>query len=84
MEFVVRRQLHQSQSSLAGLYEGNPKRTTDRPTAEKMLRAFNNITLYIHKDESIEISGLNLVQQQILRLMNVEETIYTTDYFASG
>lgn len=84
MEFVVRRQLHQSQSSLAGLYEGNPKRTTDRPTAEKMLRAFNNITLYIHKDDSIEISGLNLVQQQILRLMNVEESIYTTDYFADG
>ena len=84
MEFVVRRQLHQAQSSLAGLYEGNPKRTTKRPTAEKMLRAFNNITLYIHRDDSIEISGLNLVQQQILRLMNVEESIYTTDYFASG
>lgn len=84
MEFVVRRQLHQDQSSLAGLYEGNPKRTTKRPTAEKMLRAFNNITLYIHRDDSIEISGLNLVQQQILRLMNVEESIYTTDYFASG
>jgi transposase len=84
MEFVVRRQLHQSQSSLAGLYEGNPKRTTDRPTAEKMLRAFSNITLYIHRDDSIEISGLNLVQQQILRLMNVPESIYTTHYFASG
>ncbi len=84
MEFVVRRQLHQSQSSLAGLYEGNPKRTTKRPTAEKMLRAFNNITLYIHRDDSIEISGLNVVQQQILRLMNIEESIYTTEYFASG
>ncbi|WP_456297537.1 IS1634 family transposase [Crocosphaera chwakensis] len=84
MEFVVRRQLHQCKSSLARLYEGNPKRATNRPTAEKMLRAFNNITLYIHKDDSIEISGLNLLQQQILRLMNVEECIYTTDYFASG
>ena len=48
MEFVVRRQLHQSQSSLAGLYQGNPRRTTKRPTAEKMLKAFNNITLYLH------------------------------------
>ncbi|WP_334311144.1 transposase [Microcystis aeruginosa] len=83
-EFVVRRQLHQSQSSLAGLYEGNPKRATNRPTAEKMLRAFNNITLYIHRDDSREISALNFVQQQILRLMNIEESIYTTDYFASG
>jgi transposase len=83
-EFVVRRQLHQSQSSLAGLYEGNPKRATNRPTAEKMLRAFNNITLYIHREDSREISALNFVQQQILRLMNIEESIYTTDYLASG
>ena len=84
MEFVVRRQLHQSQSSLAGLYEGNPKRTTDRPTAEKMLKAFRNITLYIHGDGSWEISCLNRIQQQILKLMNVPELIYTTDYLASG
>ncbi len=84
MEFVVRRQLHQFQSGLAGLYEGNPKRTTERPTAEKMLRVFRNITLYIYRDDSIEISGLNLVQQQILRLMNVPESIYTAHYFASG
>ena len=84
MEFVVRRQLHQSQSSLAGLYEGNPKRATDHPTAEKMLKAFSNITLYIYRDGSEEISSLNLVQEQILRLMNVPKSIYTTDYFASG
>lgn len=45
MEFVVRRQLRQSQSSLAGLYDGNPKRSTDRPTAEQMLKAFRNLTL---------------------------------------
>ncbi len=48
MEFVARRQLNQSQSSLAGLYDGNPKRSTNRPTAEKMLRTFCNMTLYKH------------------------------------
>lgn len=84
IEFVVRRQLHQCQSSLAGLYDGNPKRTTDCPTAEKMLKAFSNITLYIHRDGSWEISGLNLVQQQILKFMLVPKFIYTTDYLASG
>lgn len=84
MEFVVRRQLHQCQSSLAGLYDGNPKRTTDCPTAEKMLKAFSNITLYIHRDGSWEISCLNDLQQQILRLMNIPEGIYAADYFASG
>ena len=48
MEFVVRRQLTREQQSLAGLYEGNPKRTTARPTAEKLLVAFQGITLYFH------------------------------------
>ena len=84
MEFVVRRQLRQSQSSLAGLYDGNPQRTTDRPTAEKLLKAFSNLTLYIHRDGVREISYLNDVQREILKLMNVPKFIYTTDYFASG
>lgn len=84
MEFVVRRQLHQSQSSLAGLYDGNPKRITKRPTAEKMLRTFCNITLYKHRDGSQEISGLNLLQKQILSLMEVPESIYTSLVHDSG
>ena len=48
MEFVVRRQLVDRQQSLAGLYDGNPKRTTQRPTTERLLAAFNGITLYFH------------------------------------
>ncbi len=84
MEFVVRRQLHQSQSSLAGLYDGNPKRSTERPTAEQMLKAFRKLTLYIHRDGEREVSCLNNIQQNILRLMNIPEAIYTTDFFASG
>ena len=42
MEFVVRRQLAAQQQSLAGLYDGNPKRATKRPTAERLLAAFRN------------------------------------------
>lgn len=78
MEFVVRRQLHESQSSLAGLYEGNPKRSTNRPTAEKMLRGFCSITLYKHRDDSREISSLNPLQKEILSLMEVPESIYSS------
>ncbi len=84
MEFVVRRQLRQSQSSLAGLYEGNPKRSTNRPTAEQMLKAFGNLTLYIERDGEQEVSCLNDIQQHILRLMNIPEAIYTTGFLASG
>ncbi len=84
MEFVVRRQLHQSQSSLAGLYDGNPKRTTNRPTAEKLLAAFCNITLYFHRDGSQEISSLNVVQKRILNLMKIPDSIYATLSLAPG
>jgi hypothetical protein len=36
-------------AKLAGLYAGNPKRDTDRPTAERLLEAFQDITLTIIK-----------------------------------
>jgi transposase len=77
MEFVVRRQLSDQQQSLAGLYDGNPKRTTNRPTAERLLRAFCGISLYFHRDGSTEISPLNCLQQQVLKFMGFPESIYT-------
>jgi transposase len=45
LEFVVRRNL--SKDSLAGLYAGNHKRETKRPTAETILAAFKNLDLII-------------------------------------
>lgn len=77
MEFVVRRQLQEQQTALAGLYDGNPRRTTARPTAERLLAAFCGITLYFHPDETWEISLLNPLQTQILQLMGMDESIYS-------
>ncbi|MBD2528052.1 hypothetical protein H6G97_00180 [Nostoc flagelliforme FACHB-838] len=45
MEFVLQQAMQETQKSLAGLYDGNPKRETARPSAEQMLRAFCNLTL---------------------------------------
>ncbi|WP_207714035.1 hypothetical protein [Scytonema sp. UIC 10036] len=36
MEFEVRLALQQTQQSLAGLYDGNLKRKTERPSAERI------------------------------------------------
>jgi hypothetical protein len=47
VEFVGRRQLAAEGTKLAGLYAGNPRRETDRPTAERLLEAFQDITLSI-------------------------------------
>ena len=47
LEFVGRRQLAAQGAQLAGLYAGNPRRETARPTAERLLEAFRDITLTI-------------------------------------
>ncbi|MBD1847906.1 hypothetical protein H6F89_31910 [Cyanobacteria bacterium FACHB-63] len=45
IEFEVRRRLTQEQTALVGLNPNNPKQSTDRPTTERLLQAFSNITL---------------------------------------
>jgi transposase len=47
VEFVVRRNSQAQHDTLAGLYPGNPTRTTARPTTERLLHAFQNVTLTI-------------------------------------
>lgn len=76
MEFVVRQALIDTQQSLAGLYNGNPKRKTDRPSTEKMLKAFCNLTLYLLPDSTIFITPINALQKQILCLMKMPESLY--------
>ena len=76
MEFLVRRQLSAAQQSLSGLYPGSPKRSTSRPTAEKLLAAFSGLTLYLYPDGSREITSLNSLQKEILHLMKIPESIY--------
>lgn len=76
MEFLVQRQLQGQPQGLPGLYEGNPKRTTLRPTAERLLAAFCHITLYHYRDGTFDITPLNDLHKQILSLMAVPESIY--------
>ncbi len=40
IEFQVRQSLQTLQIHLVGLYAGNPKRKTERPSAEQLLKAF--------------------------------------------
>ena len=80
IEFVVHRQLTQRQETLQGLYEGNPKKSTNHPSAERILRAFDNITLTI-----VEVRGevhrhlapLTPLQEKILELLGFSPHIYT-------
>lgn len=84
MEFVVRQALIETQQSLAGLYDGNPKRKTERPSAEKMLKAFCDLTLYFLPDSTIFVTPLSELQKQILYLMKMPDSLYQVDSVSSS
>jgi transposase len=81
LEFDVRCSLQEEDDTLSGLYAGNPKRSTARPTAESILKAFDDITLAIFFNPVGEIVDksltlLNELQTQILRLLGLSSHIY--------
>jgi transposase len=80
LEFVVRRHLSETGDKLAGLYAGNPTRTTERPTAESLLRAFKGLHLSfitVGTQTYQHLTPLSELQQKILRLLDCPVTIYT-------
>lgn len=80
IEFDVRRCLTAQSQNLAGLYVGNPKRKTARPTAESLLAAFQEINLtVIATDKHVQrhITPLSELQQKILMLLDFPIQIYT-------
>jgi transposase len=79
-EFMARRALAMAEDELAGLYPGNPKQTTNRPTTERLLAAFKEINLsvvFLPDRTSIHISPLSSPQTQILELLDLPSSIYT-------
>jgi transposase len=81
IEFVARRSLAEREETMSGLYAGNPKRRTARPTAELLMNAFENITLHIRRNQSGEIverflTPLDDVQIRILDLLGLSPDTY--------
>jgi len=80
LEFVVQRRLAESQEKLAGLYAGNPKRTTVTPRAETLLEAFKSIylnTVTIGEQIHLHITPLSDLQLKILSLLGFSPDIYS-------
>jgi transposase len=79
LEFCVRQRLAEQKEKLAGLYAGNPKRATHRPTAEALLQAFKHINLsVIALEEQVyrHLTPLSDVQKRILSLLDLSPIIY--------
>jgi transposase len=81
MEFVLRRSLQTDQTKLPGLHPEHKTKMTDQPTAERMLKAFADISLTIIKTAAGEdilrrLTSLSRLQEDILQRLGLEATLY--------
>jgi len=79
-DHLAKQALAQENAELAGIYPGNPKRSTATPTTERMLAAFDNINLTIVPvagQVHFQVTPLTAVQLRVLELWELPVTLYT-------
>jgi transposase len=87
IEYVVRRGLAATGGSLVGLHLENPKKASQSPTTERLLRAFSKVTLtLVHLPDRVvrHVTQLTPLQVQILELLNLSPDIYRSLAHNSG
>jgi len=80
-EFVLRRSLEQDQARLPSLHPENKQKMTDKPTAERILKAFSDVSLTIIKNAAGEeilrrLTPLSGVQEDILQRLGLGASLY--------
>jgi len=81
LEFVLRRSLQQEQAKLPGLHPENKTKMTDKPTAERLLQAFADVSLTIITHAAGEeilrrLTPLSRVQEDILQWLGLGTSLY--------
>lgn len=81
MEFILRRSLQQDQATLPGLHRENRTKQTNKPTAERVLKAFDQISLTIIQEAAGHeirrwLTPLSAVQQDILYRLGLDPDLY--------
>jgi len=79
-DYQARQALAKEGTELTGIYRGNPKRGTARPTTERMLKAFEHINLLVIPSQtktSYHLTQLSAVQERILALLGLPTSLYT-------
>jgi transposase len=82
LETQVRRGLEQTQAALAGLYEGAPPRTTERPTGTRILQAFARAQITLTQGQMgrrtfWHLTPLAPLHAQLLRHLHLPTSLYT-------
>jgi len=81
MEFILRRSLQHDQAHLPGLHPENKAKMTDKPTAERILKAFADVSLTIIKTAAGEeilrrLTPLSGLQEDILQRQGFGTALY--------
>jgi transposase len=81
MEFVLRRSLQNDQVQLPGLHPENKHKRTDKPTAERILKVFADVSLTIIKHATGEdivgrLTPLSALQEDILQRLGLGTALY--------
>jgi transposase len=79
VEYRARVALAAQQEEVAGLNPASRKETTARPTTERMIAAFDNLTLTTvasGNDQQRHVTPLNRTQQQLLRILALPLDLY--------
>ena len=81
VEFAAHKKLQEDEDTLQGIYPGNPRRSTSKPSVDLLLEAFNGMNFFItdlpNGQHFEQISPLNEVQKKILYLLDLPESIYS-------
>ena len=86
LEYQLRCQLAAQQQALAGLYAGNPKRATRRPSTEALLKAFKGLHLTALTQQAhtvYHVTPLSTLQERIIALLGFPSALYSTLAFHS-
>lgn len=86
-EFRIRRKLQLQHQTIIGLKPGSPSVATQRPTTERILRAFDDITwsiISLGETQHFHLTPLTQTQLHILDLLNLSSDIYLSLTFENS
>ncbi len=80
-EFVLRRSLQKDRAKLPDLHPENKRKMTDKPTVERVLKAFSKVSLTIIKEPAGEVilrrlTALSGLQEEILQRLGLGIALY--------
>ena len=84
IDFVAQRSLAEQETSISGLVPGNPRMKTSRPSAERLLAAFDKLHLVIVETDGLAsgylLESLSPLQSFILDLLHLSPSIYSLTF----